>query len=187
MQLIRRLFGARDGVAAVEFAFIAPILILAYFGVAELCGAMLADRKAYHAASAIGDLVTQNSAPTPANITDIFIIANAIMQPYSATGMSMRVTAIGENTAGTQATVLWSCSSGTAYSNYAIGTVIGPPTLPLNMITGGQSIVMTETQYVYNSPVRYLIPNAQTYTNVFFLRPRLVDPIPNPGNSAPCN
>ena len=122
LRLIRRLFRARDGVAAVEFAFIAPVLILAYCGIAELCGAMLAERKAYHAASAIGDLVAQSAAPTPSNITDIFTVATQddIMAPYSATGMNMRVSSVVMNAADTQATVGWSCGYG-AYASLPKG------------------------------------------------------------------
>ena len=47
-----------------------------------------------------------------------------------------------------------------------------------------QSLIMAEAQYVYNSPVKYVLPNAMTYTEKSYLRPRLVDPIPDPG--APC-
>ena len=43
----------RRGVSAIEFAFIAPVLIMIYFSVAELCEAMLAQRKVAHAASAV--------------------------------------------------------------------------------------------------------------------------------------
>jgi Flp pilus assembly protein TadG len=178
---IGRLFGDRRGVAAVEFAFIAPVLILAYFGVAELCGAMLAERKAYHAASAIGDLVAQDAAPAGADITDIFSVASEIMAPYSTTGMNMRVSTVQMNAAGTQVTSLWSCGYG-GYTAYPNGTVI---TLPnSSLIQANQSLVMAEVQYVYNSPVKYVLPNAMTYTEKSYLRPRLVDPIPDPG--APC-
>ena len=162
-----------------EFAFIAPVLILAYFGVAELCGAMLAERKAYHAASAIGDLVAQDAAPAGSDITDIFSVASAIMLPYSSTGMQMRVTSVKANAAGTAYATTWSCGSG--YSPYANGTSI---TLPANLIQANQSVIMAEVQYVYNSPVQYVIPQAETFREKFFLRPRLVDPIPDPGT--PC-
>ena len=49
----------RRGVAAVEFALIAPAMVLLYCGLVELCQAVIAERKANHVASAIGDLVTQ--------------------------------------------------------------------------------------------------------------------------------
>jgi Flp pilus assembly protein TadG len=42
MSFLNRWRRDRRGVSAVEFAFIAPVLILFYFGVAELCSALLA-------------------------------------------------------------------------------------------------------------------------------------------------
>ena len=61
MQL-KHLIKDRRGAAAVEFAFIAPVMILMYYGLAELTQAMMADRRASHVASAIGDLVAQDTA-----------------------------------------------------------------------------------------------------------------------------
>ena len=43
------------GVSAVEFALIAPLLILMYCGMAELSLAMMAQRRLSNIASAIGD------------------------------------------------------------------------------------------------------------------------------------
>ena len=49
--LLPRFERDRRGVSAIEFALIAPVLIFAYFGLAELSGALLADRRAAQIAS----------------------------------------------------------------------------------------------------------------------------------------
>jgi Flp pilus assembly protein TadG len=180
----RRFLRDRGGLAAIEFAFVAPILILAYFGVAELCGAMLAQRKTSHVASAIGDLTAQYSAPAASDISNFFSAGQTIMSPSPTTTLNMRISTVQENAAGTSASVLWSCASGT-WSALAKNTP-EPAVQQLNVITAGQSVVMAEAQYTYTSPVSYLLPSAFTYSNVFYLRPRLVDPIPDPAAS-PCN
>lgn len=172
MARLGRFIRDRKGVSAVEFAFIAPVLILAYFGVAELCGAMLAERKASHAASAIGDLVSQAQTLHDSDVTDIFSVASAIMSPYSTTGMKMKITSIQENAAGTASTVLWSDGSG--MTGDTAGSTV---TIPANLIAANQSIIRAEVQYTYNSPVNYVIKNALNYDEVFYLRPRVVDPI----------
>jgi Flp pilus assembly protein TadG len=175
----RRFLRDRGGLAAVEFAFVAPILILAYFGVAELCGAMLAQRKTSHVASAIGDLTAQYSAPAVSDINNFFAAGQTIMTPSSTTTLKMRISAVGANSSGVT-TVLWSCGS-----NWTPLAKTTPETLPqTNMIAAGQSVIMAEAQYTYTSPVAYLLPSAFTYSNVFYLRPRIVDPIPDPG--PPC-
>lgn len=180
----RRFLRDRGGLAAVEFAFVAPILILAYFGVAELCGAMLAQRRTSHVASAIGDLTAQYSAPAPGDISNFFAAGQTIMAPSPTTTLNMRISAVQENAAGTTASVLWSCASGT-WSTLA-KTTPEPAVQKANVIAAGQSVIMAEAQYTYTSPVSYLLPSAFTYYNVSYLRPRIVDPIPDPGTS-PCN
>ena len=108
LQRLGRLLRDRDGLAAVEFAFVAPILIMAYFGVAELCGALLDQRKTSHVASAIGDLTAQYSAPTSTDISNFFAAGQTIMSPSPTTTLQMRISAVQENAAGTAATVIWS-------------------------------------------------------------------------------
>ena len=62
--VLRRLIADRRGVSAVEFALVAPILVLLYFGLVELSQAATADRRLAHATSAVGDLVAQASSVT---------------------------------------------------------------------------------------------------------------------------
>jgi Flp pilus assembly protein TadG len=183
LKRLARFLRDREGLAAIEFAFVAPILILAYFGVAELCGAMLAQRKASHVASAIGDLTAQYSAPAPSDINNFFAAGQTIMSPSSTTTLKMRISLVTENAAGTAASVVWSCAT----SNWAVLAKTTPETLPqANMITASQSVVMAEAQYTYTSPVSYIVQNLPPFSDVFYLRPRIVDPIPDPGGS-PCN
>jgi Flp pilus assembly protein TadG len=171
---LARLPGDKRGVSAIEFAFIAPVLIMAYFGLAELCGAMLAERKASHAASAVGDLVAQASVIHDTDISNIFSIGSIIMAPNSSTTLGMRVTSVQAGATATATTVGWSDASGTLTAN-AVGANI---TIPANMITAGQSIIESDVTYSYTVPVAYVLPSAFTYNYTFYLRPRIVDPIP---------
>ena len=56
---ISRMLANRDGIAAIEFALIAPIMIALYVGLAEISLLVTADRNVSHAASVTGDLATQ--------------------------------------------------------------------------------------------------------------------------------
>ena len=167
MGLLRRFKRDQRGVSAVEFAFIAPVLIMVYFSVAELCEAMLAERKVAHAASAVGDLVTQVSTITPSGLTDVYSAASSIVAPFSTTGMKIRVTSISTD-ANDAATVDW--SNGQNLTALAKGATV---TLPANLVTANQSVIMSEVQYTYNSPINYLFHSALNYNQTFYLRPRL--------------
>src|SRR3569623_1736057 len=69
-----RLRTDQRGASAVEFAMIAPLMLMFYFGLTELCQAMLAERRVSHVASAVGDLVTQTDKLTPADLPDIIAL-----------------------------------------------------------------------------------------------------------------
>jgi Flp pilus assembly protein TadG len=157
----------RRGVSAVEFAFIAPLLILIYFSLAELCQAMLAERKVQHASSAIGDLVSQVGTITPSQLTDVYSAGSSILAPYSTTPLGIRVSSVTTDNTGV-AHVDWSCGQNMA--DLAAGSTV---TLPANLLGPSQSIVMSEVTYTYQSPLNYLFKSAITWTPTFYLRPRV--------------
>lgn len=75
-----------EGVAAVEFALIAPILLLLFVGTIEISLMVAIDRKISRTSSAIADLVAQggfDNANSEAEIRAIFGMTDRIMYPYS--------------------------------------------------------------------------------------------------------
>ena len=158
----------RAGVSAIEFAFIAPVLIVCYFGLAEMSGAMLSERKASLIASEIGDLVAQGTTMNTAGITDIFAVANTVMAPLPTTTLKMRITSITADSTGSPK-VMWSDAQG--MTALTVGnTVTG---LPSGVISAaGDSIIMTETTYQYVSPAAAVLPNGLNFSEKFYLKPR---------------
>ncbi|MDR3512165.1 MAG: pilus assembly protein [Caulobacteraceae bacterium] len=175
----------RRGVSAVEFAFIAPILILCYFGVAELCGAMLAQRKAGHVASEIGDLVAQcqSVALSDFSSTGFWAVGSAVMYPLDTSPLSMRVTSISADSTGKVFTVAWSYDNSGALTKYATGTVLTNAALT-GLVPANGSVIMSETRYVYTSPVAIVVKTALPFNSVFYLSPRQMTSIPP--NSTAC-
>ncbi len=167
--LLRRFRRDQRGVAAVEFALIAPVMVLLYCGLVELCQAMISERKANHVASAVGDLVTQAETVSISDMSDIFSIGSTIMQPFPTTDLAMRVTSI---TAGSSGTIVvnWSRSSNWTGSS--------TPTIPAGMsLAVGDSLIVSEAKYKYTSIIKAVIPNALNYSEAFYLRPRRSDKV----------
>lgn len=172
MRLFKRLGRDRRGVSAVEFALIAPALIAFYFGLAELTQAMMAERRVAHAASAIGDLVAQSSQVSSANLTDIFSIGDTIMSPFPTTSLKMRITSVVADSS-IKPIAAWSVGDG--MTPIAVGAKVA---LPNNLLTvAGQSVIMSEVEYSYDSPVDYFVPDAVNFSKIFFLRPRKSDTV----------
>lgn len=160
---------ARDtrAVAAIEFAFVAPVLIIMYFGLAELTQAMIAQRRVNHSGSAVGDLVAQSSSVSPSDISDIFTVGQAIVAPFPTGPLEMRVSSVTAD-ASNKSTVDW--SEGSGMTALAKGSTI---TMPANAISANQSLIVSEVQYTFTSPVNYFITSPINFTNTFYLRPRI--------------
>ncbi|MFZ5668432.1 MAG: TadE/TadG family type IV pilus assembly protein [Pseudomonadota bacterium] len=171
-RLIRRFGRDRRGVSAVEFALIAPVMIAFYFGLAEITQALLAERKTGHAASAVGDLVAQSSSVSSADLTDIFAIAETIMDPYPTTTLKMRVSSVTADAGGVPK-VDWSSASG--MTALTVGATVSG--VPSGVMSAGESVVMSEVSYSYDSPVDFMVPEAVTFSRKFYLRPRKTDKV----------
>ncbi len=167
MNLWRRVRSDQKGAAAVEFAILAPVLIIIYFGLVETSEAILAERKADHVASAVGDLVAQaDGTVSTSDLDDIIAIGNTIMSPFATSTLQMRISSLTPNSAGNMA-VTWSYPSG-GMAALAAGTV---KTVPIT-VSSGDSVILSEAKYTFNSPLKYVLPNAIVFNETYYMRPR---------------
>lgn len=70
--LARSFAQARSGIAALEFAFIAPVMIILFFGVVEGSNALSISRRVALAANTLADLTSQEAQITAAQAADLF-------------------------------------------------------------------------------------------------------------------
>jgi Flp pilus assembly protein TadG len=170
--LIRRLASDERGLSAVEFALLAPILIAFYLGMSEFCQGYMAQKRMGHVASMVADLVSQEQAVSGTDIDDIFGIGTLIMKPFPTTTLKQRVTSITRDANGV-AKVGW--SRGKGMTARVVGATV---TLPADLIVNGETIIMSEATYDYDSPADYLMPAITRFSHTYYLRPRTVSVIP---------
>lgn len=164
----------KRGVSAVEFALIAPVMIIMYCGLAEVTQAMMAQRRLSNIASQIGDLVAQSSQTGPTKMTDVFTIGSIIMAPFPTGALKMCVASITSDATGKD-TVAWSRASASGMSTCpAQGTVL---TVPVGVLPASQSVIMARASYAYASPIKLVMPRDITFQRTFYLRPRKVDTV----------
>ncbi|MFZ5675676.1 MAG: TadE/TadG family type IV pilus assembly protein [Pseudomonadota bacterium] len=117
-QLIRRLRRfTRDqkGLAALEFAFIAPVLLLIYFGAVDLTNWYMAHRRLVVAGSTIADLTTQNPGTvTGAQINQYWTAIGDIIAPLNLADVSLTMRDYRKD--GGSAKRQWGYNKGTACS-----------------------------------------------------------------------
>lgn len=170
------------GVAAVEFALLAPLMVMVYFGVAELTEGLMTSRKVSHVASAIGDLAAQssNSSTTPAQLADIFNVGQQLMQPSITTSATfkLRLSSVTVD-ASNVPRVDWSQAT-SGYMALAKGAPVALPlaakTAPTDpdtpFIAKGQSVIMAEAHYTFASPVAKYLPATSDLHDTLYLMPR---------------
>lgn len=130
----RRLFQAfirfrrgERGVAAVEFAFIAPIMLLLFVGTLELSSGISVNRKLSRLSSTLSDLVTQSQNLSCSDVDDIMKAASKVVFPYDEAKVKIILTGINIDAAGT-AKVEWSRAKNTT-ANAVGATYSGVPSL----------------------------------------------------------
>lgn len=166
--LFARLRSDERGVSAVEFAMLAPVLIAFYFGMAEFCQGFMAQKRMGHASSMVADLVAQEETVSTTNLDDIFEIGSLIMKPFAITHLKQRVSSV-TRTAGV-AKVDWSRGGG--MTARVVGSTI---VLPTGLIANGESVIVSEATYDYDSPIDYFMPGITRFSHIYYLRPRTVD------------
>ena len=168
---VRGLRYNEQGISAVEFALIAPLLIVLYLGAIELSLLMEVDRRITQTTASLGDLTARLSTVTDSDMTEMFAAAKIMMQPYDATTAGMRITSIVDKGDGNPK-VAWSDAH--VLSPYEPGTTVD---LPDGIMPSPGSIILAEVQYNYESKFGYIIPSTKLLTDKFYLRPRRVSEI----------
>ncbi len=167
--LLRKFYKARDGLAAIEFAFIAPVMITLFFGTVELSNALSARQDVTSIASTAADLVAQQSTITNADMSNVLDAMGAILYPYPTDVATIVISSVVD-TGATYPKVAWSdAQNGTARQVDSSVT-----TLPSGLIVSGsgQSIIMVEVTYTYASASTQLLKLPITMTSVFYAKPR---------------
>lgn len=171
------------GASAIEFALIAPILIFFYFGMAEVCQLMMAQRRVSHSAAAMADLITQVPSVNATQVTDVFAAGTMILAPFPVQSLGVRVTSIRLD-ANKKPRVMWSSTSGTGFSP-SVQCAELPVKTPIT--NPGESVVVAEVKYAYVSPIGYFLPGSTALSHRAELRPRTTNEVTRSDlAAAPC-
>ncbi len=167
--LRRLLTSAEGGVAALEFALVAPVLVILYLGTIEVSLALMANRKLSLSAAATAELTSYSETIDAATVANIFAASSAMLEPFDAMSLTQRVTAIIVDDDGTPR-VDWSVGAGIE------GLVAGSPVaVPANLMIANEGLVMAEAWLDYTSPLAFAMPGLRQFSDRHFIYPRVND------------
>jgi Flp pilus assembly protein TadG len=173
------------GVAAIEFAFIAPLLLALYFVTMEVSQAIDTSKKVGRVASMSADLLTQQESTTKSEIDAILQIGGAILQPYNRSMPTITATAIQITTdAMPKVQVVWSrrLAAGNVQSTpFTAGTIT---TVPDKLKVPGSFLIHVEAQLSYKPVITWTADQKTTLgltaafdsinmDESYYLRPRM--------------
>lgn len=175
-QLARRFVGDRQGVGAIEFAILFPILVMLYVGAFEITIGLSMSKRAGRAAGMITDVVTQQKSVTKSWLADMPSVASAVFVPYGSTGLTIKITGIAlDGTANPRVAWSWAQDGSRPYVANSATTV------PADMKKANIFLVRTELSIPYKlflfAP--NLVPNDSTITisRIYYYLPRASDTV----------
>ena len=129
----------RSGVGAVEFALIAPLLLMIYITVFELTIGLSVSKRVSRASATIADLVSQHPDPVKKDFLETMMpVAAGIFVPYGGDDFTLNITGILVN--GSTPKVVWSWSD-TGTKPYGTGSTVD---IPDKMKIAGAFVVHAE-------------------------------------------
>ncbi len=84
----------KRGVSAVEFALLAPIILLMYIGTAEIGNLLTVERRVETVASTAADLTAQVKKVSNSDLTDISDASKSILAPYDTTPLKIVLSSV---------------------------------------------------------------------------------------------
>jgi Flp pilus assembly protein TadG len=135
---------AEAGIAAVEFAFILPFMLMLYFGLVDLTGLIGFNRKVTAIANTTADLTGQNRTTVlKADIADYYNAASLIMKPTPINTVTINV--FGYRKVGSTPTQIWKTGN-----NAGPGCNSGPNTSAmLPLMAAGNDLIVAIACYRY--------------------------------------
>lgn len=159
MTWLKQYIRSEAGIAGLEFALAAPLLVALLVGSIETLRYMLIHQKVEKVAYTMADLATQDDTLTQADMNDYYLAPKNIMSPMSFTTNGLVIiTSVYRAVGDPKAKVRWrSTGGGTLSRSSKIGAVGQIAVLPNNLaLNEKDNVLVAEVFYEYH---KLLLPD----------------------------
>jgi Flp pilus assembly protein TadG len=160
----------RRGLAAIEFALLFPMMLLLFCGIVEAINLYRVDRKVVQAAQSCADLVTQEKTIDSAKLGDIGRAVELVLEPYSATGLSFRVSSVVYDAVDGTPKLGWQQS----IRGFSAGSAPDPTSKAVGLGLAGESVIIVDLAYAYTPVFSKILPESFSIIELAAARPRRV-------------
>ena len=167
----RRVLKNRAGVAGIEFAFIAPIMILMFIATVEFSQALTVDRRVPQIASSSADLIARQRKITPQEVNGVMQLIAHLIRPFDPNLLRVTVVnVIADIEDADTTTVCWSYQHNGGTNAYSEGQAY---TLPEGIVEAGNSVIVAEVVYEYQPMIfQRFLTAGMPLRETFYLKPR---------------
>jgi Flp pilus assembly protein TadG len=163
-----------DGIAAIEFAIIAPVMIAMYFGLAEVASAISVDRRISHGTNVAGDLATQQPELKGVDIEEVLAAALRVMdvRDISNVAIDMESFILPDEDEAPE-------SRGRIRINNNVGNFaqFDASKLDEKLLNEKSGVVVTRVRYKYTPLKLRFFDSTITLEETFLLKPRRSDAV----------
>jgi len=179
--LRRRFAAASQGVAAVEFALVLPVIVVILLATFDGGRAVAAYMKMRAATYALASITNQYATIQSADMTDILGAISVVMAPYTSSTPAVKISQVKISNSGVS-TIEWSAAQGTTAR--AANSSISPPSA---MVINGAYLILAEVSYTYVPLFGYFGSSTGiTFSDSLYVTPRSVKCVVYVPSSSTC-
>lgn len=172
-QYIRRLHEDVSGVAAVEFGFIAPIMLLFLLGTIEVTRAVAIDQRFTQATNMVADLVAREDKLSAADVNAIYGIAGEVMRPYDVAALKISIIPVMSNPNNAGDTRVYpTAASRPSFNGGAQPAQCQAYSLSKGVLDKNESVVVIEASYKFQPMFVGYLMSTTDWTYKSFAKPR---------------
>lgn len=171
-QTVRRFKTDNKGVAAIEFAFIAPVMITMYFGLAEIAEAISVNRSISHSTNVAGDLATQQAELSSPDVEEVLAAALRVMNASNISNVSIDIRSFSQDSSGINVEGVVQLNDGAStLPAFDVATVDDA------ILSEDSGVVVTRVAYTYSPLKLRFFDTDITLQETFLLKPRRSDSV----------
>jgi Flp pilus assembly protein TadG len=173
--------------AAVEFAAVLPLMLIAYIGSIEIGSGVTADHKLANLSLTLAYLTAETNKPLQdVDVNAIFNGAAAVLAPYDYTKAGMVISSIVFDSSNPpNAYVVWSNAQGPGATalNPDCKTNLSTTLVPNNVRTANGSMILGQASFPYTPAMGYVVTGTIALANANFMAPRYYISVPRTNSS----
>ncbi len=154
----------KDGTAAVEAAFLFPILITMFFGLWDLGNGMLMNQQTITASQVVGDLITRERTVDTTKLNNYIVAGQLAFGNAPTTSYGIDILSVKFGPTG-QPTQLWRETRNMTPDTVALSKSAG-------LGSAGEGVVVVTVQYTYKPTFASIFTGAMVMREQAFLRGR---------------